>query len=186
MGSSWTRDRPRVPCIDRQILNHCATREVPYLFIYLSNHSFIHSLIYLWLGWVFVSVRGLSLVEASGGHSSSQCAGLSLSRPLLLWRTGSVAHGAQLLRGMGDPPRPGLEPVSPALAGRLSTTVPPGKPFFVFNNAFQIIHSFIQFRAAEGWRLNHYTAREAPSHASPHPWILGSLRNATIHLTGWT
>ena len=29
---------------------------------------------------------------------------------------------------MWDPPRPGLEPVSPALAGRFSTTVPPGKP----------------------------------------------------------
>ena len=35
---------------------------------------------------------------------------------------------AQPLRGMWDPPRPGLEPMSPALAGRLSTTVPPGKP----------------------------------------------------------
>ena len=35
---------------------------------------------------------------------------------------------AQLLRGMWDPPRPGLEPVSPALAGRLPTTAPPGKP----------------------------------------------------------
>ena len=29
---------------------------------------------------------------------------------------------------MRDLPRPGLEPVSPALAGRLSTTAPPGKP----------------------------------------------------------
>ena len=29
---------------------------------------------------------------------------------------------------MWDLPRPGLEPVSPALAGRLSTTVPPGRP----------------------------------------------------------
>ena len=38
---------------------------------------------------------------------------------------------AQLLRGMWDPPRPGLEPVSPALAGRLSTTAPPGKPLFL-------------------------------------------------------
>ena len=44
---------------------------------------------------------------------------------------------------MWDLPGPGIEPVSPALAGRLSTTVPPGKPFFVFNNAFQIFHSFI-------------------------------------------
>ena len=36
---------------------------------------------------------------------------------------------AQPLRGMRDPPRPGPEPVSPALAGRLSTTAPPGKPY---------------------------------------------------------
>ena len=29
MGSSQTRARTRVPCTGRQILNHCATREVP-------------------------------------------------------------------------------------------------------------------------------------------------------------
>ena len=39
---------------------------------------------------------------------------------------------AQPLHGMWDPPRPGLEPVSPALAGRFSTIVPPGKPDFLF------------------------------------------------------
>ena len=78
--------------------------------------------IYLWLCWVFVSVRGLSLVAASGGHSSSRCADLSLSQ------TSNCGSRAQLLRGMWDLPRPGLEPVSPALAGRLSTTAPPGKP----------------------------------------------------------
>ena len=43
-------------------------------------------------------------------------------------RLSSCGSRAQLLRGMWDPPRPGLEPVSPALAGRLSTTAPPGKP----------------------------------------------------------
>ena len=95
--------------------------------------------IYLWLCWVFVSVRGLSLVAASGGHSSSQCAGLSLSRPLLLQSTGSrragsviVAHGPSCSAACGDLPRPGLEPVSPALAGRFSTTAPPGKPLVYF------------------------------------------------------
>ena len=52
------------------------------------------------LCWVFVSVLGLSLVAASGGHSSSWCTGLSLSWPLLLRSTCSrragsvvVAHG---------------------------------------------------------------------------------------------
>ena len=43
-------------------------------------------------------------------------------------RLSSCGSRAQLLRGMWDPPRPGLEPVSPAPAGRLPTTVPPGKP----------------------------------------------------------
>ena len=35
---------------------------------------------------------------------------------------------AQPFCGMQDPPRPGPEPASPALAGRLPTAVPPGKP----------------------------------------------------------
>ena len=53
--------------------------------------------IYFWLCWVFVSVRGLSLVVASGGHPSSRCTGLSLSRPLLLWSTGSRRAGSVLV-----------------------------------------------------------------------------------------
>ena len=52
----------------------------------------------------------------------------------------SCGSRAQLLRGTWDLPRPGLEPVSPALAGRFSTTAPPGKPliffFFFFLNIF--------------------------------------------------
>ena len=73
--------------------------------------------IYLWLCWVFVSVRGLSLVAASGGHSSSRCAGLSLSRPLLLRSTGSrragsviVAHGPSCSAACGIFPDQGSNP----------------------------------------------------------------------------
>ena len=33
---------------------------------------------------------------------------------------------------MWDLPRPGLEPVFPALAGRFSTTAPPGKPLYIY------------------------------------------------------
>ena len=58
-----------------------------YLFIY-------YLFIYFWLCWVFVSVRGLSLVVESRGYSSSQCAGLSLLRPLLLRSTGSRRAGS--------------------------------------------------------------------------------------------
>ena len=43
-------------------------------------------------------------------------------------RLSNCGSRAQLLHGMWDPPRPGPEPMCPALAGRLSTTVPPGKP----------------------------------------------------------
>ena len=49
-------------------------------------------------------------------------------------RLSSCGSRAQLLRGMWDPPRPGLEPVSPASAGRLPTTAPPGKPHLVTFN----------------------------------------------------
>ena len=72
---------------------------------------------YLWLCWVFVSVRGLSLVVASGVHSSSRCVGLSLSRPLLLWSTGSrragsviVSHGPSCSAACGIFPDQGSNP----------------------------------------------------------------------------
>ena len=110
-------------------------------------HIFLKKIIYLFIYfcpcWVFVSVRGLSLVAASGGHSSSRCAGLSLSRPLTIAaslvaehrlqtrRLSSCGSRAQLLRGTRDLPRPGLKPVSPALAGIFSTA-PPGKPLITY------------------------------------------------------
>ena len=58
---------------------------------------FIFFFIYFWLCCVFVSVRGLSLVAASGGHSSSRCAGLSLLWPLLLRSTGSRRAGSAVV-----------------------------------------------------------------------------------------
>ena len=62
-------------------------------------------------------MQGLSLVVASGGHSSSQCAGLSLSRPPLLLSTGSrragsviVAHGPSCSAACGIFPVQGSNP----------------------------------------------------------------------------
>ena len=56
-------------------------------------------------------------VAASGGRSSSRCAGLSLSRPLLLRSTGSrragsaiVAHGPSRSAACGIFPDEGLNP----------------------------------------------------------------------------
>ena len=62
-------------------------------------------------------MRGLSPVVASGGHSSSRCAGLSPSWPLLLWSTGSrhagsigVAHGPSRSAACGIFPDQGSNP----------------------------------------------------------------------------
>ena len=88
------------------------------MLLQLSFFIIIYLFIYLfWLCWVFVSVRGLSLVVASGGHSSSQCEGLSLSRPLLLRSTSSrrvcsvvVAHGLSCSASCGIFPDQGSNP----------------------------------------------------------------------------
>ena len=62
-------------------------------------------------------MQGLSLVAASGGHSSSRCTGLSLSRPLLLGSTGSrcagsvvVVHGPSCSAACGIFPDRGVSP----------------------------------------------------------------------------
>ena len=62
-------------------------------------------------------MRGLSLVAASGGHSSSRCAGLSPSQPLPLRSTGSrcagsaaVAHGPSCSAACGIFPDQGSNP----------------------------------------------------------------------------
>ena len=92
---------------------------ISFFFLLMIQRStlFIYLFIYLWLSWVLVSVRGLSPLVASGGHSSSRCAGLSLSRPLLLRSTGSrhagsviVAHGPSCSAACGILPDQGLNP----------------------------------------------------------------------------
>ena len=119
----------------------------PNLFIYLKK--FLH-FIYLFLavlglrfcarafsscgkwGPLFIVVRGPLTIAAS----------LVAEHRLQTRRLSSCGTRAQLLRGMWDPPRPGLEPVSPALAGRFSTTAPPGKPLKLHSNClFPIQHS---------------------------------------------
>ena len=100
--------------------------------------------------WALVAAHGLSLVAVSRGHSSLRCVGFSLRWLLSLRRTGSRRVGfsscgsralerrlsscgtrALLLCGMWDLPGPGIESVSPALAGGFLTTAPPGKSYFV-------------------------------------------------------
>ena len=69
-------------------------------------------------GPLFIAVHGPLTIAAS----------LAVEHRLQTRRLSNYGSRDQLLRGMWDLPRPGLEPVSPELAGRLSTTAPPGKP----------------------------------------------------------
>ena len=78
---------------------------------------FIYLFIYGCVGSSFLC--RLSLVAVSGGDSSSRCAGLSLSRPLLLRSTGSrragsviVAHGPSCSAACGIFPNQGSNPCS--------------------------------------------------------------------------
>ena len=70
-------------------------------------------------GPLFIAVRRPLTVAAS----------LVAEHRLQMRRLSNCGSWARLFRRMWDPPRPGLEPVSPTLAGRFSTTVPPGKPW---------------------------------------------------------
>ena len=82
-------------------------------------------------GPLFIVVRGpLTIVASPVAEHRLQTRRLS-----------NCGSWAQLLHSMWDLPRPGLEPVSPALAGRFSTTVPPGKPPFYF-----FIFYFLKYR----------------------------------------
>ena len=89
-------------------------------------------------GPLFIAVRGPLTIAAS----------LVAEHRLQTRRLSNCGSRAQLLRGMWDLPRPGLEPVSPALAGGLSTTAPPGKPFCLLKESsprdFYVPHALDQ------------------------------------------
>ena len=73
-------------------------------------------------GPLLIAVHGPLTIAAS----------LVVEHRLKTRRLSNCGSRAQLLRGMWDLPRPGLKPVCPALAGRLSIIAPPGKPLHDF------------------------------------------------------
>ena len=108
--------------------------------------------IYLWLRWVFVSVRGLSLFAASGGPSSSRCADPSLSWPLLLRSTGSrragsvtVAHGPSCSAACGIFPDQGSNPCPLHWQADSQPPRHQGSLFsaFIFVTAFNILRPYL-------------------------------------------
>ena len=72
-------------------------------------------------GPLFIAVRGPLTITAS----------LVAEHRLQTRRLSTCGSRAQSLRGMWDPPRAGLEPVSPALAGRLNHCATREAPDFV-------------------------------------------------------
>ena len=96
-------------------MQNSRSRELTFCFVFckrfsssLANVDFVFGkvcladilFIYLWLCWVFVAVRGLSLVVASGGYSSlwcvaSYCGGFSCcgAQALGAWASVAVARG---------------------------------------------------------------------------------------------
>ena len=118
---SWSPISPSPHKIRTQRKSNCVKLESFFLFFFFLKFTFFYLFIYLfihlWLCWVFASVRGPSPVAASGDHSSSRCAGLSPSRPLLFWSTGSsragsaiVAHGPSRSAACGILPDQGSNP----------------------------------------------------------------------------
>ena len=86
-------------------------------------------------------MQGLSLVVASGDRSSSQCAGLSLSRPLLLRSTDSrragsvvVAHGPSCSAACGIFPDQGSSPCPLHWQADPQPLRHQGSPILIFNS----------------------------------------------------
>ena len=122
--------------------------------------------------YLFLAVSGLccclwlSLAEACG---------LLFTVPSLVaehglwgeWASAVVAQGwASWLRSTWDLPRPGIKPMSPALAGRFSTTGPPGK-----SHQADVVHESPSLKA---WTKPSLSAERSPrAQAQTHPIALG-------------
>ena len=121
-------------------------------------------------GPLFIAVRGPLTIAAS----------LIAEHRLQTRRLSNCGSRAQLLHGTWDLPRPGLEPVYPALAGRLSTTVPPGKPYFVaLSNLNQLnllmLHVIFLKKRVKGRGRNHWfimmNVKLEPNCSNINPWL---------------
>ena len=123
----------------RQLL--CVGFSLWWLLLLRSTGSRAHGLQQLWHEGSLVVARGLS-----------SCGSRALERSL-----SSCGPRAQLLRSMWTLPRSGLEPVSPALAGRFLTTAPPGKSqnngFNGLNERtfFSVLPHFLLLLKEDGW-----------------------------------
>ena len=99
-------------------------REQEFDFIFL----FLNLFIYLFLAVLGLRFCARALSSCGRRGPPTIAASLVAAHRLQTRRPSNCGPRAQLLCSTQDPPRPGLEPASPAPAGRLATTAPPGKP----------------------------------------------------------
>ena len=112
---------------------------------YHSSMSFLFTflLFYFWPCCIFLAMQGEQELLSSHGTQASCCGCFSRFSVQALWPLGFSIWGCVALEcvaisssgawdllphGMWNLPRPGIEPVFPALASRFLTFVPPGKP----------------------------------------------------------
>ena len=123
---------------------------------------FIYLFIFDCVGSSFLC-EGFLQLRRAGATLHAVCGPLTVAASLVAEhklqtrRLSSCGARAQMLHGMWDLPRPGLEPVSPALAGRFSTTVPPGKPQLIvtesINHKFPTtVHCRDQYQELDFWQ----------------------------------
>ena len=115
-------------------------------------------------------MRGLSPVAESGGHSSSRCAGLSLSSPLLLRSTGSrrpgsavVAHGLSCSVACGILPDQGSNPCPLHWQAESQPLRHQGSPRPRILNSFSTLsHNFPQTQSTPWWQGLHIAVTAVP------------------------
>ena len=139
VASSWIDPLVVMQCFSLSIVTFFILKSIlsdmsiptPAFFFFPPFFVFINLFIYLFLG-----VLGLRFcVRAFSSSGKQGPLFIAVRGPLTVAASSIAEHRlssggsqAQPLCGMWDLPRPGLEPVSPELAGRFLTTAPPGKP----------------------------------------------------------
>ena len=109
-------------------------------FFFKNSFNLIKFFFNFWLCWVFIAVQAFLQFQRAGAALQFWCAGFSLQwlSCCRAWAGGcpgfsSCGMQAQLLCGVWNLSRPGIEPMSPALAGVFFNTEPPGKPSKFFS-----------------------------------------------------
>ena len=141
--TAWFGSTKENVFLTTSLIKYLMSPSTDYLF-YVSLPKHIYCLLILGCAgsWLFSTCGEWGLLSSREAWDS-RCGGVSwggsIAAEHCLWVTRAsvvAAHGlrssgtqSQLFCSMWDLPRPGIESVSPALAGWFFTTEPPGKPY---------------------------------------------------------